>query len=151
MHSADFSRQALLRASDLTPQHVRETPQLRDLLRSFRLMSAWFNSEHSEQLSDFDLLGNLIHAQKPYIKFLSVRPDVCLRLPSDSVSRRTPLSSAVHFPLLGRVGDLHPLERTHAGRTNKDNGCNLREDCSHYYLVVTTCSSLDAYYVSIQW
>ena len=29
------------------------------------------------------------------------------------------LSLAVHFPLVGRVRDLHPLECAHAGRTKK--------------------------------
>jgi len=29
------------------------------------------------------------------------------------------LSLAMHFPLLGRAGDFHPLERAHAGRTKK--------------------------------
>ena len=51
------------------------------------------------------------------IKFLYVGPDVCLRLPSDSTSRWTPLPSAVAFPLLGWLGDLHPLEYVRAGRT----------------------------------
>ena len=59
------------------------------------------------------------------IKFLYVGADVCLKLPSDSTSRllatakmQTPLPSAVAFPLLGRLGDLHPLEYVLAGRTN---------------------------------
>ena len=47
------------------------------------------------------------------------RPDVCRRLPSDSVSRRTPLPLAVTFPLSGRFRDLHPLEYVRAGRTQK--------------------------------
>ena len=37
-----------------------------------------------------------------YIRFLFVRPEVCLRLPSDSTSRWTPLPLAVSFPLPGR-------------------------------------------------
>ena len=41
------------------------------------------------------------------------------RLPSDSVSRRTPLPLAVTFSLSGRSGDLHPLEYVRAGRTTK--------------------------------
>ena len=51
--------------------------------------------------------------------FLYVRADVCRGLPSDSASPRTPLSLAVAFPLSGRLGDLHPLEYTHAGRTKR--------------------------------
>ena len=44
-------------------------------------------------------------------------PTFCRRLPSDSVSRRTPLPLAVTFPLSGRFGDFHPLEYVRAGRT----------------------------------
>ena len=55
--------------------------------------------------------------RRPYIQFLYVRSDVCRWLPSDSVSRRTPLPLAVCFPLSGRIRDLHPLEYAHAGRT----------------------------------
>ena len=47
----------------------------------------------------------------------SDQPDVCRRLPADSVSRRTPLPLAVTFPLSGRFRDLHPLEYVRAGRT----------------------------------
>ncbi len=74
------------------------------------------------------------------IKFLYVRSDVCLRLPSDSTSRWIPLLSAVAFPLLGRLGDLHPLEYVRAGRTkrNSDEAATSSEfplsyirDCSH--------------------
>ena len=43
-----------------------------------------------------------IFTLRPFIGFLSVRPDVCRRLPPDSVSRRTPLPLAVTFPLSGR-------------------------------------------------
>lgn len=68
---------------------------------------------------DFDFLCNLILTHRPHIGFLSVRPDVCRRLPSDSVSRRTPLPLAVTFPLSGRFRDLHPLEYVRAGRTKQ--------------------------------
>ena len=42
-----------------------------------------------------------------------------IRLPSDSTSRWTPLSLAIHFPLSGCVRDFHPLDYAHAGRTSK--------------------------------
>ena len=51
--------------------------------------------------------------------FLFIRADVCRQLPSDSASPRTPLPLAVAFPLSGRLGDLHPLEHAHAGRTKE--------------------------------
>ena len=56
---------------------------------------------------------------RPYMRFLSVRPDFCRRLPSDSTSRWTPLPLAICFPPFGRIRDFHPLEHAHAGRTKK--------------------------------
>ena len=38
------------------------------------------------------------------MRFLFVRPKVCLLLPSDSTSRWTPLLLAMHFPLPGVLG-----------------------------------------------
>ena len=60
------------------------------------------------------------------MKFLSVRPDVCRQLPSDSNSRWTPLLWAVWFPLLGLIRDLHPLANTHTERTMMNGKCGLR-------------------------
>ena len=51
------------------------------------------------------------------IKFLFVKSVICLRLPSDSASLRTPLPLAVRLPLLSCVRDLHPLDYAHVGRT----------------------------------
>ena len=65
------------------------------------------------------LISFAIFTLRPFIGFLSVRPDVCRRLPPDSVSRRTPLPLAVTFPLSGRLRDLHPLEYVLAGRTTE--------------------------------
>ena len=47
-------------------------------------------------VSDFVLSCKLIHFKTPFffMQFLFVRPRFCLRLPSDSASRRTPLSLA---------------------------------------------------------
>ena len=62
-----------------------------------------------------------------YVAAMSVRAgrtcpsDVCRRLPSDPVSRRTPLPLAVSFPQSGRFGDLRPLECVRAGRTKKED------------------------------
>ncbi len=41
------------------------------------------------------------------MRFLSVGPGLCLRLPSDSASRRTPLPSGYRFPPSGSEEDLH--------------------------------------------
>ena len=40
------------------------------------------------------MCSKLVRSKTPYIQFLFVRPRLCLRLPSDSTSRWTPLSSA---------------------------------------------------------
>ena len=77
-------------------------------------------------------LADLPHLHRPYIMFLFVKADVCRRLPSDSVSPRTPLSLAVAFPLSGRLRDLHPLEYAHAGRTS-----NSRPETLDGYLFYT--------------
>ena len=52
------------------------------------------------------------------MKFLSVRSDICRRLPSDSTSRWTPLPLTMQFPLLGLARDFHPLDNAHAERTS---------------------------------
>ena len=58
----------------------------------------------------------------PRIQFLFVRPAFCLRLPSDSTSRQTPLSFDYHFPLPG-VEETFTLKRMRpAGRTIKKGG-----------------------------
>jgi hypothetical protein len=41
------------------------------------------------------------------MRFLFVKPGFCLRLPSDSVSRRTPLPFGYRFPPSGPEEDLH--------------------------------------------
>ena len=66
--------------------------------------------------------------------FLFVRPEVCLRLPSDSSSPRTPLPLAMCLALSTRTRDFHPLDCAHAGRTKKKSsrlhprGLNLFKD-----------------------
>ena len=56
---------------------------------------------------------------KAYMGFLFVRPEICLHLPSDSASRRTPLVFSYILPTTGRIRDFHPLERALAERTTK--------------------------------
>lgn len=59
------------------------------------------NTKYSSvQLLDFGLSRNLI----PAFSLKCSRPEFCLILSSDSVSRRTPLASAVSFPLPGGLG-----------------------------------------------
>ena len=54
------------------------------------------------------------------MRFLFVRPEVCLQLPSDSSSPRTPLLLAMCLALLTRTQDFHLLDCAHAGRTTKN-------------------------------
>ena len=88
--------------------HVCETSPIKTPF--FPSYTCLIYHERSEELSGFVLLCKLTHVLGSYIKFLFVRPDVCRRLPSESNSRWTPLSWAGHFPLSGRVEDLHLLE-----------------------------------------
>ena len=52
------------------------------------------------------------------MRFLFVRPRVCLQLPSDSPSPGTPLLFGYALPTTGRARDFHPLDFAHAGRTD---------------------------------
>ena len=53
----------------------------------------------------------------PYMQFLFVRPGLCLRLPSDSTSRWTPLPLANGWCYQPPVTDSHPRGLVHAART----------------------------------
>ena len=86
---------------------------------SFHLILAWFTLRIPNSYGTLSCFADLSTLLSLGIKFLYVGVDVCLRLPSDSTSRWTPLLSAVAFPLLGCLGDLHPLEYVRAGRTKK--------------------------------
>ncbi|MBE6093803.1 MAG: hypothetical protein E7201_11670 [Selenomonas ruminantium] len=54
------------------------------------------------------------------MRFLFVRPEICLHLPSDSTSRWTPLVFGYDLPATGLSRDFHPLECAHAGRTRNN-------------------------------
>ena len=102
MASADFSWQILFQPQ---PQMfyrtgcVHETsPGTHTLFSSYTHFITTKCS--SVQLSDFGLFGNLI----PAFSLRCSKPEFCLILSSDSVSRRTPLASAVSFPLPGGLG-----------------------------------------------
>ena len=66
------------------------------------------------------------------MRFLFVRPRVCLQLPSDSPSPGTPLLFGYALPTTGRARDFHPLDFAHAGRTEQTARLGLdpgRADC----------------------
>ena len=90
---------------------------------SFHLIPAWFTLRVPNSYGTLSCFADLSTLLSLRIKFLYVRSDVCLRLPSDSTSRWTPLLSAIAFPLSGRLGDLHPLEYVRAGRTKRKRAC----------------------------
>ncbi len=87
----------------LTIPHVRETFLDKDIIFSFT--PAVPNSNRALTLLT--------------VKLLSVRPDFCYQLLSDSDSQWTPLPLAVRFLLLGLTQGLHPLDNTHVEHTKK--------------------------------
>lgn len=101
MLSADFSRRVLLRAG-LGPVRVRETS--RGKTRFF----PFINLPHLRRGFPYSFRASTCDAASPIherlMRFLFVRPKVCLLLLSDSTSRWTPLHLAMHFPLSGVLG-----------------------------------------------
>ena len=97
MASADFSRRVLLRPGEHHRSDVRETSQGKArFFPSIRLSHLRRGLPHSYRASAC-LAASPAHMR--LMRFLFVRQEVCLLLPSDSTSRWTPLQSAVHFPL----------------------------------------------------
>ena len=50
-------------------------------------LTAIANLQSMRHKAEFDLLGNLIHGQMPYMKFLYVRSDACRQFLSDFTSQ----------------------------------------------------------------
>ena len=68
------------------------------------------------------------------MRFLFVKPWVCLQLLSDSTSPGTPLLFGYALPTAGRARDFHPLDFTYAGHTNSSPNWQFftsLESCSH--------------------
>ena len=86
---------------------------------------------------DFVLFSKLIRNLKPYMKFLFVRPGFCLRLPSDSASRRTPLPLANASYCQGAFGTftlkLSPMPGTLKRKASGPRGFSLH---SQFYFTV---------------
>lgn len=68
---------------------------------------------------DFVVCRQLIRLSLPRIQFVYLGPCFCLRLPSDSASRQTPLPLANGRRSPAPVQDFHPRDDAHAGRTTK--------------------------------
>jgi hypothetical protein len=66
---------------------------------------------------DFVMPSWLVRLKQPQIGFVYLRSSVCLRLPSDSASRRTPLPLANGRRSPAPARDFHPIDDAHAGRT----------------------------------
>ena len=79
---------------------------------------AAFTATGSVWLFDFSFLWSLIPSIR-MMRFLFVRPRICLQLPSDSPSPETPLLFGYVLPTTGRARVFHPLDCAHAGRTKR--------------------------------
>ena len=90
----------------------------RVLTRSFPLMTVPFTAGAPCSYWTLTCLA-VSSALHSLMGFLFVSPVVCLQLPSDSISRWTPLLFGYPLPTAGRGRDFHPLERAPAGRTNE--------------------------------
>ena len=113
MTSADFSRQALLRhpwVTSVRPPRVRTRsfpPSIRRIYTSGPC-SYWASSYPADSPTLVCLM-----------RFLFVGPAVCLGLPSDSASRRTPLPLAMRLALPPALGTFTLKKRAHAEHTRK--------------------------------
>ena len=79
------------------------------------------------------LFASLSIAAQPYMRFLFVRPEVCLQLPSDSASRRTPLLFGYTLPTIWACSGLSPV-RLYPCRANKYRTVCLYGIILHKYL-----------------
>jgi hypothetical protein len=85
MASADFSLFVVTTADET----ACETSPVKVRILSLHAPATFTRT--SGNLLDFSAFCHLIRISEPYMRFLSVRSEVCLQLLSDSVSRRTPL------------------------------------------------------------
>ena len=85
MASADFSQFVVTTANET----VCETSPVKVRVLSLHVPAAFTRT--SGNLLDFSVICHLIRNSEPCMRFLSVRPEVCLQLLSDPASQRTPL------------------------------------------------------------
>jgi len=69
--------------------HVHETSPIKN--SNFHPMSSLYLHRETRVVLDFVLFCKLVRSTYAYIQFLSVDAGLCLQLPSDSSSPRTPL------------------------------------------------------------
>jgi hypothetical protein len=92
------------------------SPRIRTL--SFPSSTCRIYAPRFEKLWDFDLSGSLVRLVTPLIRFLCIRPRICLQLPTETPPRVTPLPLAT-VPAAESVEDLHRRVNAHARRTKK--------------------------------
>ena len=85
MASADFSLFVVTTADET----ASETSPVKVRILSLHVPAAFTRT--SGNLLDFGVFCHLIRISEPYMRFLSVRSEICLQLLSDSTSRWTPL------------------------------------------------------------
>ena len=73
---------------------------------------------------------------QPYMRFLSVGPEVCLQLPSDSSSRKTPLLFSYTLPTTWVCSGLAPV-RARPWRANKNKRTTISNDT---LMITCNCS-----------
>lgn len=137
MSSADYSLQALLRASKKTSPHVCETSPDKSVIfppYTCQIYYMWLQ-----------IVIGLCFVMQTYphtlaLYLISVR-QVRL-LPPASTSLWTPLLLARRFPLSGLVRDLHPLDYAHAGRTKQEDVSKL----AHPLWIVSQMSESSFYF-----
>jgi len=105
MASADFS------PSIPTPLDIGSTRQMERPPRVIRVTFIPYTRRiyfHIfRMVLGFEYLCPLAQMWLPHMRFLFVGPGLCLQLPSDSASRRTPLLFGYRFPPSGSEEDLH--------------------------------------------
>ena len=78
---------------------------------------------------DFVLCGKLVHSIQPRMRFLFIGSELCLRLPSDSTSRWTPLPLASGSHYQAHSGLSPPSYRPCRAHHNKENRILLFSYC----------------------
>ena len=80
------------------------------------------------------------------MRFLFVRPEICLHLPSDPASRQTPLVFSYLLPATGRIRDFEPLGTCTAEHTTtKKHTCTMSTGVLYRFIIVIRCISGSCY------
>ena len=125
-------------------------------MRPPRLRCPLFSSTYPPHLLCFYKCGsyqtslhfaNLSLETQPYMRFLSVGPEVCLQLPSDSTSQWTPLLFSYTFPTTWACSGLSPV-RARPWRANKNKCRCLITSTLIWYEIQIYRDNYNIYYLS---